>query len=62
MAHTTQPAAKPQARDVPDDNPSPLTRRLAWIRRLGVVGFLFFLIKGLAWLAVPALLAKRAID
>lgn len=23
-----------------------------WIRRLGVAGFLFFLIKGLVWLAV----------
>lgn len=24
----------------------------AWIRRFGVVGFLFFLIKGLVWLAI----------
>jgi hypothetical protein len=24
----------------------------AWIRRFGVAGFLFFLIKGLIWLAV----------
>jgi len=24
----------------------------AWIRRFGVVGFLFFLIKGLIWLAI----------
>lgn len=23
-----------------------------WIKRLGVVGFLFFLVKGLVWLAV----------
>lgn len=27
-----------------------------WIRRLGVAGFLFFLIKGLLWLIVPAVL------
>ena len=27
-----------------------------WVQRLGVAGFLFFLIKGLLWLAVPALL------
>lgn len=27
----------------------------AWIRRLGVAGFLFFLLKGLAWLVIPAL-------
>ncbi|MEQ1745378.1 MAG: hypothetical protein ABMA02_08135 [Saprospiraceae bacterium] len=24
----------------------------AWLRRLGVAGFLFFLIKGLVWLAI----------
>jgi hypothetical protein len=28
-----------------------------WLSRLGVAGFMFFLIKGLLWLAVPALLA-----
>jgi len=27
-----------------------------WARRLGVAAFLLFLIKGLAWLIVPALL------
>ncbi|MGI8669620.1 MAG: hypothetical protein ACR2J3_07170 [Aridibacter sp.] len=27
-----------------------------WIKRLGVAGFLFFFIKGLLWLIVPALL------
>lgn len=27
-----------------------------WLQRLGVAGFLFFLIKGLLWLTVPALL------
>ncbi len=30
--------------------------RSSWIRRLGVAGFLFFLIKGLLWLAAPGLL------
>lgn len=30
----------------------------AWLGRLGVVGFLFFLVKGLLWLAIPALIAK----
>jgi hypothetical protein len=29
----------------------------AWIKRFGVAGFLFFLIKGLLWLIVPALIA-----
>jgi hypothetical protein len=28
----------------------------AWLKRLGVGGFLFFLVKGLLWLLVPALL------
>lgn len=31
-----------------------------WIKRFGVAGFLFFLIKGLLWLIVPALLAYFA--
>ena len=31
--------------------------RLRWVQRLGAAGFLFFLIKGLLWLTVPALLA-----
>jgi len=29
----------------------------AWLKRLGVGGFLFFLIKGLLWLLVPVALA-----
>jgi hypothetical protein len=28
----------------------------AWLKRLGVGGFLFFLLKGLLWLLVPAVL------
>ena len=27
-----------------------------WIKRFGAAGFLFFLIKGLLWLIVPAIL------
>ena len=34
---------------------------LTWVRRLGVAGFLFFLIKGLAWLIVPSVLAWWAV-
>ena len=26
-----------------------------WIKRLGIWGFLFFLVKGVLWLLVPAL-------
>jgi hypothetical protein len=31
-----------------------------WIVRLGFWGFLFFLVKGLLWLAIPALIAILA--
>ena len=31
-----------------------------WVKRLGFWGFLFFLVKGLLWLLVPALLAHLA--
>lgn len=35
----------------------PATR---WIKRFGIAGFMFFLIKGLLWLIVPALVAYFA--
>jgi hypothetical protein len=33
-----------------------------WVKRFGVAGFLFFLIKGLLWLIIPALIAYFSID
>jgi hypothetical protein len=33
-----------------------------WIKRLGFWGFIFFLAKGLLWLAIPALIAMLATD
>ena len=33
-------------------------RTVRWVRRFGVAGFLFFLVKGLLWLIVPALVAR----
>jgi len=33
-----------------------------WIKRLGFWGFMFFLVKGLLWLAIPALIAMLATD
>jgi hypothetical protein len=30
---------------------------MPWLARLGIVAFCFFLIKGLLWLSVPALIA-----
>lgn len=34
----------------------PFPKPTRWIARLGVAGFMFFLIKGLLWLIVPAVL------
>lgn len=31
---------------------------ILWLKRLGIVGFLFFLIKGLLWLFIPLLIAR----
>lgn len=33
-----------------------------WIKRFGVAGFMFFLIKGLLWLIVPALIAYFSVS
>ena len=33
-----------------------------WVKRFGVAGFLFFLIKGLLWLIIPALIAYFSIN
>ena len=33
-----------------------------WIKRLGFWGLLFFLLKGLLWLTIPALIAIFATD
>jgi hypothetical protein len=33
-----------------------------WIKRLGFWGLMFFLVKGLLWLAIPALIAMFATD
>jgi len=37
--------------------PAGLVARATWLRRAGVAGFVFFLVKGLLWLALPAFLA-----
>jgi len=34
---------------------------LIWIKKIGIYGFLFFLIKGLLWIIVPYLIAKGVI-
>ena len=32
----------------------PITKKVSWLKRLGWAGFLFFLLKGLVWLAIFA--------
>jgi hypothetical protein len=44
------------ARDRARQDTGPVSRLPPWLRRLGLAGFLFFLIKGLLWLLVPAFL------
>jgi hypothetical protein len=33
-----------------------------WLKRLGFWGFMFFLVKGLLWLLIPAVIAVLALD
>lgn len=62
MDHPTAPATA----EHPTPRPSPGGPRTSshlagWARRIGVAGFAFFLVKGLLWLTVPALIAHRAL-
>lgn len=41
---------------MPATIPPPDRKATPWLQRIGLAGFLFFLIKGLLWLTVPALL------
>lgn len=34
----------------------------SWIKRLGFWGLVFFLVKGLLWLIIPALIAYFALE
>jgi hypothetical protein len=34
-------------------------RVIVWLRRVGLLGFLIFLAKGIAWLTVPYLILKQ---
>ena len=33
-----------------------------WVKRFGFWGFMFFLVKGLLWLLIPAVIAVLALD
>ncbi|MBD3336446.1 MAG: hypothetical protein GF355_13105 [Candidatus Eisenbacteria bacterium] len=39
------------------DRPGRRAKVMKWFKRFGLAGFLFFLVKGLLWLAIPALIA-----
>lgn len=63
MILSRQESRQPEGQtiDAPEGRTSAGRGRLArWIARFGVAGFLFFLIKGLAWLVVPAAIAAYA--
>ncbi len=50
----------PSARDISD--PAPTRSGVGvWVKRFGVLGFLFFLGKGLLWLTLPALLVTLGV-
>ena len=38
--------------DIEENNQEDSPKWVLWLKRIGVVGFLFFLIKGLVWLAI----------
>ena len=44
------------------DEPVKQKFALKWTKRFGLAAFLFFLIKGLLWLIVPAVIAYFAIN
>lgn len=57
MTPTTAPSG---AADVPSPPTNAPIAAARWGKRLGVAAFLFFLVKGLAWLIVPAAVAALA--
>jgi hypothetical protein len=52
------PPVNPQPLAEATSRPVPSSQRKHWLgllKKVGIAGFLFFLIKGLLWLAIPAL-------
>jgi hypothetical protein len=48
--------------DEPEKDAGAGPRRFTWLKRLGFAGFMFFLIKGLAWLAIFAGVGKCVME
>jgi hypothetical protein len=60
---TSDPVERPRPKRYPEsmeDEPAKQKSALKWTKRFGLAAFLFFLIKGLLWLIVPALIAYFA--
>ena len=53
---TTRPGPEPSESASPADSPAGGSRTARWGKRVGAIGFLFFLVKGLLWLLIPALI------
>ena len=47
--------------DSSDDRRPPSPVR-AWLQRIGVAGFVFFLVKGILWLLIPGFLVTSGIQ
>lgn len=44
--------------EVFNTQPTNKTRNRTWLKKIGITGFLFFLIKGVAWIAVTYLVIR----
>ena len=55
-----QPGQASDDSDVAIAQPESSPRLVCWLKRFGVLGFCFFLVKGLLWLTLPALVAYFA--
>lgn len=45
-----------------EQNIDTASRKRNWLKKLGFAGFMFFLVKGLLWLIVPAAIAYFSIN
>jgi hypothetical protein len=57
-----EPLSSKRYPDAMQEDPFKEKSTLKWTKRFGVAAFLFFLIKGLLWLIVPAVIAYFALN
>lgn len=48
--------------NTPNTTPGKNSRWKIWFKRMGVAGFLFFLLKGIGWLVLAGIAGKCAFD